>query len=367
MDTWATSSLTPQIAGGWGQDPELFSVVFPFDQRPQGHDIIRTWLFSTVVRAHYEHGSLPWRHATLNGWILDPDRKKLSKSKGNATTPLDMLVEHGTDAVRYWAASARLGIDAALDTAQMKVGRRLAIKVLNASRFALSFGDVGASTSTDLAALVTEPLDRAMLATLSDVVALATSANDAMDYTRALEVTESFFWSFCDDYLELVKDRAYGTGEGDEPGPGAVSARAALRLALDIQLRLLAPVVVFATEEVWSWFHDPVEGSIHRAAWPTTAELGDARSADSGVLSAVGEALAGVRKAKSEAKVGMRAEITGMTLVGSATQLDRVRTAEGDLRAAGRVTGLSYAVEEPSATLAVKDAVIVPPPPRDRS
>ncbi len=367
MDTWATSSLTPQIAGGWGQDPELFSVVFPFDQRPQGHDIIRTWLFSTVVRAHYEHGSLPWRHATLNGWILDPDRKKLSKSKGNATTPLDMLVEHGTDAVRYWAASARLGIDAALDTAQMKVGRRLAIKVLNASRFALSFGDVGASTSTDLAALVTEPLDRAMLATLSDVVALATSANDAMDYTRALEVTESFFWSFCDDYLELVKDRAYGTGEGDEPGPGAVSARAALRLALDIQLRLLAPVVVFATEEVWSWFHDPAEGSIHRAAWPTTAELGDARSADSGVLSAVGEALAGVRKAKSEAKVGMRAEITGMTLVGSATQLDRVRTAEGDLRAAGRVTGLSYAVEEPSATLAVKDAVIVPPPPRDRS
>ena len=148
MDTWATSSLTPYIAGGWQTDPELFAAIFPMDQRPQGHDIIRTWLFSTVVRAHYEFGSLPWRHATLNGWILDPDRKKMSKSKGNATTPLDMLQEHGSDGVRYWAASARLGIDAALDTAQMKVGRRLAIKVLNASRFALSFGDVGEALDT---------------------------------------------------------------------------------------------------------------------------------------------------------------------------------------------------------------------------
>jgi valyl-tRNA synthetase len=272
--------------------------------------------------------------------------------------------------VRYWAASARLGIDAALDTAQMKVGRRLAIKVLNASRFALSFGDVGASSTTDLAALVTEPLDRAMLATLGDVVELATSANDAMDYTRALEVTESFFWSFCDDYLELVKDRAYGggagRGAGDEPGPGAVSARAALRLALDIQLRLLAPVVVFATEEVWSWFHAPAEGSIHRAPWPTTAEIGDARGADSGLLAAVGEALAGVRKAKSEAKVGMRAEITSMSLVGAGASLDRVRTAEGDLRSAGRIRDLAYAVEEPAGALVVKDAVIVPPEPRQR-
>ena len=263
MDTWATSSLTPYIAGGWQTDPELFAAIFPMDQRPQGHDIIRTWLFSTVVRAHYEFDSLPWRHATLNGWILDPDRKKMSKSKGNATTPLDMLQEHGSDGVRYWAASARLGIDAALDTAQMKVGRRLAIKVLNASRFALSFGDVGEALDTkSLSALVTEPLDRAMLASLGEVVDLATAANEALDYTRALEVTESFFWAFCDDYLELVKDRAYGsdTGEGDGADPGAVSARAALRLALDIQLRLLAPVLVFATEEVWSWFHDSVGG-----------------------------------------------------------------------------------------------------------
>jgi valyl-tRNA synthetase len=373
MDTWATSSLTPYIAGGWESDPELFSAIFPMDQRPQGHDIIRTWLFSTVVRAHYEFDSLPWQHATVNGFILDPDRKKMSKSKGNATTPLEMLVEHGSDGVRYWAASARLGIDAALDTAQMKVGRRLAIKVLNASRFALSFGDVGeALDNRALSELVTEPLDRSMLASLGEVVDLATTANEALDYTRALEVTESFLWSFCDDYLELVKDRAYGRAAGsdadesDEADPGAVSARAALRLALDVQLRLLAPVLVFATEEVWSWFHDPSAGSVHQAPWPTTAELGDARGADPAVLTAVGEALTGIRKAKSDAKVGMRAEITGMTLAGRAAELDRVRTAEGDLRSAGRVRELAYAVDEPSSSLAVRDAEIVPPEPRQR-
>jgi valyl-tRNA synthetase len=182
-------------------------------------------------------------------------------------------------------------------------------------------------------------------------------------------VTESFFWAFCDDYLELVKDRAYGSAsadEGDAADPGAVSARAALRLALDIQLRLLAPVLVFATEEVWSWFHDASAGSVHQAAWPTTAELGDARGADAGVLAAVGEALTGIRKAKSDAKVGMRAEITSMTLAGGAAQLDRVRTAEGDLRSAGRVRDLSYVVEEPSPALAVRDAQIIPPEPRQR-
>jgi len=358
MDTWATSSVSPQIAAGWLDDPELFDAVFPMDQRPQGHDIIRTWLFATVVRAHYEHGSLPWRNATLNGWILDPDRKKMSKSKGNATTPMGMLVEHGTDAVRYWAASARLGLDAALDTAQMKVGRRLAIKVLNASKFALSFGEVEASR--DLTSLVTQPLDRAMLAALGDVVDQASRAYESMDYAKALEVTEAFFWTFCDDYLELVKDRAYGGRDVAVSEESAASARAALRLALSILLRLLAPVVVFATEEVWSWFND---GSIHRATWPDRSELTGAGEADPALLAAVGEVLARVRKAKSEAKVGMRAEISSMTLVGPAAGLEHVRAAESDLTAAGHITTLTYAVGE---ELGVRDAAIIAPEPRQR-
>ena len=360
MDTWATSSLTPQIAAGWRNDPELFASVFPMDLRPQAHDIIRTWLFATMVRAHLEHGSVPWGNAAISGWILDPERKKMSKSKGNVVTPEDVVREHSADAVRYWAASSRLGTDAAYDTGQMKVGRRLAIKVLNASKFALSFGGADTQRSGevegDLRAAVTSPLDLAMLAALGEVVQKATAGFEAWDYTRSLEATETFFWTFCDDYLELVKDRAYG-GQGEE---AAGSARAALRIALDVLLRLLAPFLPYVTEEVWSWWHD---GSVHRAAWPSVDETATTRPAggaarDAGLLGAVGEALAGIRKVKSEAKVGMRAEVSSIVLAGPAAWVGRVRAAEADLRAAGRVTGsLDYAETE---TPEVRDAVLIP-------
>ncbi|HWO50736.1 MAG TPA: valine--tRNA ligase, partial [Ornithinibacter sp.] len=352
FDTWATSSLSPQIAGGWrdaagtGTDP-LFEKVFPMDVRPQGHDIIRTWLFSTVVRAHFEHGTVPWTNAAISGWILDPDRKKMSKSRGNVVTPEDLLKEHSADAVRYWAASGRLGTDAAYDTGQIKVGRRLAIKVLNASKFALSFGDV--DVDGDLAALVTQPLDLSLLAGLRDVVARATAGFEAWDFTRALEVTEQWFWAFCDDYLELVKDRAYGA-QGDAV---AASARATLRISLDVVLRLLAPVLPYVTEEVWSWTHD---GSVHRAAWPTVDEVPG--GGDAALLAAVGSALAAVRKAKSEAKVGMRAEVPSLTLVGPDAALAHVRAAEADLRAAGKLTGiLNFAAAD---EVGARDVELVP-------
>lgn len=349
MDTWATSSLTPQIAGDWlgstrGNGDGLWDQVFPMDVRPQAHDIIRTWLFATVVRSHFEHGSAPWTNAAISGWILDPDRKKMSKSKGNVVTPEDVVKEHSADAVRYWAASGRLGTDAAYDTGQMKVGRRLAIKLLNASKFALGFGepdleprqggalrrDEGATKG--LASVVTNPLDRAMLAALERVVKDATASFEAWDYTRSLDLTETFFWTFCDDYIELVKDRAHA---------GDASARAALRLALSVLLRLLAPFLPYATEEVWSWWQ---EGSVHLASWPRAEELALTEAGDPEVLTAVGAALSQVRKAKSDAKVGMRSEITSATLVVPAATADRVRQGEADLRAAGRLTGtLDYA------------------------
>ncbi|MDF8265356.1 valine--tRNA ligase [Luteipulveratus flavus] len=360
MDTWATSSLSPQIAAGWPvasdplgkNDKDLFAAVFPMDMRPQGHDIIRTWLFATVVRAHYEHGTVPWTNAYLNGWILDPDRKKMSKSKGNATTPIEMLETNGTDAVRYWAAIARPGTDTVDDPQQVKIGRRLAIKLLNASKFALTMGGdepVGGVES------VTEPIDRSMLAGLATVVEQATTAYEHYDYARALDVTETFFWSFCDDYLELVKDRAYGGGEVSPEA--AASARAALRVALDVQLRLLAPVLCYATEEVWSWFR---EGSVHRASWPTSEELASA-AGDASLLPAVGSALARIRKAKSDAKMGMRAEVSAMTLAGPGPLVEHVRAAERDLRAAGKVTGMTYGEAE---ELQVSDVELVPPPPK---
>ncbi len=324
FDTWATSSLTPQLAGGWERDPELWSLVAPFDVRPQGQDIIRTWLFSTMLRSALEDGRAPWRDAAISGFIVDPDRKKMSKSKGNVVTPADILAGHGTDAVRYWAASSRLGADAAFDPqnpTQVKIGRRLAIKVLNAAKFVLSF-----PVPED--AEITHALDASMLATLDQVVRDATRAYEAYDHARALEVTEAFFWTFCDDYLELVKERAY-----NQTDVGQASAALALRLALSTLLRLLAPVLAFAAEEAWSWFE---EGSIHTAAWPEPLEI----AGDPAVLAAASAALIGIRRAKTEAKASQKTPVARLVLRADDATIAALRSAEGDLKAVGRIAEL---------------------------
>ncbi len=361
MDTWATSSLTPQIGCRWVDDPDLFARTFPMDLRPQAHDIIRTWLFSTVLRSDLEFDSLPWAHTALSGWILDPDRKKMSKSKGNVVTPLGLLEQYGSDGVRYWAASARPGTDTAFDEAQMKVGRRLAIKLLNASRFALSFGEVPAGTP------VTEALDRAMLAELADLVDDATTALEAFDYARALERTETFFWRFCDDYLELVKGRAYGEDDGSGPAGGGgggtapsaatASARAALAEALSVLHRLLAPVLVYTCEEAWSWW---MEGSVHTAEWPAATPL-RARAVDGrrDALAVAASVLSDLRGAKSAAKVSMRTPIERAVVTDTAERIALLRTVAVDVADAGKVTDLvlvegdTFAVE---VTLSDPDA-----------
>lgn len=323
FDTWATSSLSPQIAGGWEDDPDLFARVFPMDMRPQGHDIIRTWLFSTVVRSHHEHDDVPWTHCALSGWILDPDRKKMSKSKGNVVTPIDLFETYGTDAVRYWAASARPGVDTAFSEDQMKVGRKLANKLLNVTKFVLGFGEV------DDTATIDDPVDQAMLSMLDTVVGDATAAFDGFDYARALERTEAFFWWFCDDYVELVKGRAYGS-RGDVP---AASARAALRVALGALQRLFAPILPFATEEAWSWWHDT---SVHASEWPTVGH-GVESPID---LGQVGEVLGRVRRAKTEAKVSQRSAVSRLAVTAPAVTLDAVRAAQDDLVEAGSIEAL---------------------------
>jgi valyl-tRNA synthetase len=341
FDTWATSSLTPQLAGGWQRDEELWNLVSPFDLRPQGQDIIRTWLFSTMLRSALEDDRAPWTDAAISGFIVDPDRKKMSKSKGNVVTPADILDQHGTDAVRYWAASSRLGADAAFDPqnpTQVKIGRRLAIKVLNASKFVLSF-----PVPED--ARITHALDASMLATLDAVVREATKAFDAYDHARALELTESFFWTFCDDYLELVKERAY-----DRSDVGQASAALALRTALSTLLRLFAPVLSFAAEESWSWFN---EGSVHAAAWPEPLGV----DGDPHVLATVSEALIGVRRAKTEAKASQKTPVSRLAIAAPSVALAAIRLAEGDLKAVGRIAEIRYSEAD---NIVVSDVELAP-------
>ena len=335
MDTWATSSLTPQIAGQAGEDTlkgageSLFRKVFPMDVRPQAHDIIRTWLFSTILRSHLDEDALPWKNAVISGWVLDPDRKKMSKSKGNVVTPMHLLEEHGADAVRYWAANGRPGTDTAFDAQQMKVGRRLAVKLLNASKFAL----------VDLppqGKALTHPLDRALIARLGRVVDDATHSFEEYDYARALERAESFFWWYCDFYLELVKGRRY------DPDPEvSASVSRALRISLSVFQRLFAPFLPFVCEEVWSWWQ---EGSIHLAPWPEAAELAAAGNADADerareevALEVTADVLREVRKAKSQARRPMRATVDRVLVRDTAERLEALELGSGDLRQAGAI------------------------------
>jgi valyl-tRNA synthetase len=355
MDTWATSSLTPQIAGQAGEDAELFAKVFPMDLRPQAHDIIRTWLFSTILRAQLDYGELPWSDAAISGWVLDPDRKKMSKSKGNVVTPMHLLEQHGADAVRYWAASGRPGTDTAFDPQQMKVGRRLAVKLLNASKFALA--DLPPAGEH-----LTHPLDRAMIARLAAVVEDATASFDSYDYARALQHTEELFWWFCDFYLELVKGRRYDT---DPEVVGSVSL--ALRVALSTFQRLFAPFLPFVSEEVWSWWQ---AGSIHLASWPDAAKL-NAEITQSATeitqpaniplapaegrssarltittpqaelaLEVTADVLREVRKAKSQAQVKMRAPVERVTVHDTPARLAALELGAEDLRDAGSIEAI---------------------------
>ena len=345
MDTWATSSLTPQIAGHWGT--ELFDKVFPMDLRPQAHEIIRTWLFSTVVRSHFQFDSVPFTNVLISGWVLDPDRKKMSKSIGNVVTPMPLLEQHGADALRYWAASGRPGTDTAIDEGQMKIGRRLAIKILNVSKFVLGRLEGDALPGLDE---VSAPIDHDVLALLATLITDTTRDFEHYDYARALERTEAFFWSFCDDYVELVKIRAYG--EGDKAGTN--SARATLAVTLSVLQRLFAPILPFVTDEVWHWWHDK---SIHLAPWPTIDELGPLSRTLGSTYTVACQVLEAIRREKSTAKVSQRAEVALVDVTGPREFLDAVLTGERDVRAAGGVrTVVTHERNDVAITVTLADS-----------
>jgi valyl-tRNA synthetase len=251
----------------------------------------------------------------------------MSKSKGNVVVPTEVFEQHSSDAVRYWAASARLGYDAAFDEQQMKVGRRLAIKILNASRFVLSMeAEPGP---------VTEPVDRSMLRSLAGVVDEATAALDPYEHSKALDAIERFFWGFTDDYLELVKQRAYGAH-----GPAAAAtAVGALRTALDVLLRLFAPFLPYVTEEVWSWWR---EGSVHRSSWPTAAEA-STDDADPAIYEVAAAVLSAVRKEKALAKVSLKTPVDTVTVHDTEDRLRLLSLSSADLREAGNIRAIEQA------------------------
>ncbi len=328
FDTWFTSSLTPQISSQWTLDPARHQQLFPADLRPQGHDIIRTWAFYTIAKAMLHEDIVPWHHVAISGWILDPDRKKMSKSKGNVVTPVHLLDQFSSDAVRYWSASARLGTDTALDEKVFKIGRRLVTKLFNASKFVLG-------QSADVLP-ITHELDRAFVAELRGLVERASADFERLDFAKALAETESFFWTrFTDTYLELAKSRA--RSETDPAGRG--SAVATLRLGLDVLLRLFAPALPYITEEVWSWAFAEETGqpSIHTAAWPTAAAIDAVAPKDPESLELAIAVLAAINKAKADAEVSMGREVASLTLEASPDTAERVAPVLPDVLAAARV------------------------------
>jgi valyl-tRNA synthetase len=330
FDTWFTSSMTPQISSHWRIDAGRHATLFPADVRPQAHDIIRTWAFYTIAKALLHEDSVPWHHAAISGWILDPDRKKMSKSKGNVVTPLPLIDTYSADGVRYWAGNARLGVDTAIDEKVFKIGKRLVTKIFNASKFVLS--------QTAPVHPITSELDRAFIAELRRLVEQATESFERFDHAHALMDTESFFWSrFTDTYIELTKARARDDDPEGEPARG--SAVAGLRLGLSVLLRLIAPFMPYITEEVWSWVFAGETGhqSIHRAPWPRVDELEDvAGPADARSFEIAVRALAAINKAKAEAKVSMGREVDSLTLAASPATLERLQPVLADVLAATR-------------------------------
>ncbi|MFT3775761.1 MAG: valine--tRNA ligase [Minicystis sp.] len=339
FDTWFTSSLTPQIGSQWVLDLDRHKKLFPADVRPQSHEIIRTWAFYTIVKAMLHDGTIPWKHVLVSGWILDPDRKKMSKSKGNVITPVHLLDNYTADGVRYWSSTARLGTDTAFDEKVLAVGKRLVTKIFNASKYVLG--------QTADVHPITEEIDRAFVHALAKLVADATESFERFDYAGALAATEQFFWgSFTDTFVELVKGRARGE-RGDEAARG--SAVAALRLGLSVLLRMFAPALPYITEEVWSWAFADETGhkSIHRAPWPTAAEFADvAAPANPQSHEIAAAAMAAINKRKSELGASVGRVVRSMKIAGSEATLASLAPVLGDVASATRAQKWETAVAE---------------------
>lgn len=325
MDTWATSALTPQIAMNAGKTDKIN---LPFDIRPQAHDIIRTWAFYTIAKALMHRNTIPWNEVLVSGFILDPDRKKMSKSKGNVVTPQHLLDTYGADSVRYWAASARLGVDTAFEEQIMAQGKKLVNKLFNASRFVFNIVENSAlKNEKNYAPFITKPLDVAWLSKMNAMIKQANDYFATYDYAAALEVIEKRFWDFCDNDLEIVKKRAYDINDK--------SAAATLMFCIDTFLKLFAPFCPFITEEIYQcrpWGNESAE-SLHLQAFPKASEV----FADARVYDDVSFIASEIRKAKTAANITQRTPVKQILIKAPEKELQALKNVADDIENVGGI------------------------------
>jgi valyl-tRNA synthetase len=344
MDTWATSSETPQINARWGERDALPGLA-PMSLRPQAHEIIRTWAFYTVVKSWLHHREVPWRDAMISGLVLDPERQKISKSKGNApSNPSELIAQHGADAVRFWALSAKLGTDYPYNEEDLAAGRRLCVKLWNASKLVLGhLKDFDRPAWRSAPRAEPRAVDRGILLRLASTTADATVLLDAYEFGLAKQRVGEFFWGdFCDNWLEMAKDRLY-----DASPEKADLRRATQAVAYDVLygvLRLLAPFVPHVVEAIHQAHFRATEGaiSVTRAPWPPAVRPAGAEEAEAAWTLAV-QSLQGVRRWRSERKVSPGKAIGAVRVTLSPDGAARFPSIEADLRAAGRVGRIEVA------------------------
>ena len=337
LDTWFTSSMTPQIGGKWGTGEEFFGEVLPYDIRPQSHEIIRTWAFYTIVKSVLHHNEIPWKNVIISGWVLDPDRKKMSKSKGNVVVPNDLIEQYGADAVRYWAANARLGTDTANDEQVFKVGKKLVVKIFNASKFVLSnYHEIDEIEIKN----IKNNFDKSIIYIFNDYLNKITDSLDKFQFAEALNSIEDFFWNyFTDNYIELVKNRRISGNASD-----SLSASTTLILILENLLKLFAPFVPMITEEIWTTMY-PKNKSIHIQDWPKNLniEFGNISSKE---FEAAKEAISSVRKRKTSLGIGLGKEIEKIKIITNAEKQSTIKEILSDVKDASRALKIEIETDE---------------------
>ena len=331
FDTWFTSSMTPQIGGKWGTGEDFFDKILPYDIRPQSHEIIRTWAFYTVVKSALHHNEIPWKNVIISGWVLDPDRKKMSKSKGNVVVPNDLIEQYGADAVRYWSANARLGADTANDEQVFKVGKKLVVKIFNASKFVLNnFHKIDVLDKSN----IKNPLDKSLVSIFNNYLEKITESLNKYQFAEALNLTEDFFWNyFTDNYIELVKNRRLNGSSVD-----SLSASTTLILILENVLKLFAPFVPMITDEIWLTMY-PDKKSIHLQKWPQKIDV-DLNNISSHEFEVAKESIASIRKEKTSNEIGLGKEVEKITITVNKEKIEALNQVLGDVQDAARANNL---------------------------